>query len=281
METADGERASSEVTTTPRKTGAPGNRKAPPRPPGPKGWERIGRSSSGAFFLVFGGGTAVLSIALAIAFSLAAFGRIDATFVLGWLSVAVITAAGAALVATRVHEGLWERQRSLEHLATVDELTGAPNRRVFEARLASEVDRCSRQESALSLVFIDIDFFKTINDEYGHLVGDRVLKEIYARLEDNLRLYDFVGRLGGDEFVMALPGTDEPAAFGVAERLRESVRAAPVGTLSVTVSLGVAQLAHGMNATQLIKNADIALYRAKSSGRNRTEIFRAPGHSVS
>lgn len=251
-------------------------------PPEPTGWERIGRTSPGVFFLLFGGGTTALSLALSLTFSLFAFGRIETLFVLGWLSVAVITSACAALVATRVHGRLWERQRNLEHLATVDELTGAPNRRVFEARLASEVDRCNRQESALSLVFIDIDFFKTINDEYGHLVGDRVLKEIYAELEHNLRLYDFVGRLGGDEFVMALPGTDQQAAFGVAERLRESVRAAPVGTLPpVTVSLGVAQLAPGMGATQLIKNADIALYRAKNSGRNRTEIFRAPGHSVS
>jgi len=281
VETADGEHASAELMTMPRKTGTTDDRKAPPHPSAPRGWERIGRISPVVFFLAFGGGTAALSTALSIAFSLIAFGRIEAPFVLGWLSVAVITSACAALVATRLHGRLWERQRSLEHLATVDELTGAPNRRVFEARLASEVDRCSRQESALSLVFIDIDFFKTINDEYGHLVGDRVLQEIYARLEDNLRLYDFVGRLGGDEFVMALPGTEEQAAFGVAERLRESVRSAPVGTLSVTVSLGVAQLAPGMNATQLIKSADIALYRAKNSGRNRTEIFRASGHSVS
>jgi diguanylate cyclase (GGDEF)-like protein len=281
METGDGEPTSSELMTTPHAV-TTGDDKAQAHRPAPRGWKRIGHASAGIFFLVFGGGTAALSIALGIAFSLVAFGRIEALFVLGWLCVAVITSASSSLVATLIHERLWERQRSLEHLATVDELTGAPNRRVFEARLASEVDRCSRQESALSLVFIDIDFFKTINDEYGHLVGDRVLKEIFARLEDNLRLYDFVGRLGGDEFVMALPGTDEPAAFGVAERLRESVQRSPAATLpAVTVSLGVAQLGPGMSAEQLIKNADIALYRAKNSGRNRTEVFRATGHSVS
>ena len=152
-------------------------------------------------------------------------------------------------------------------------------------RLESEVDRCSRLQTVLCVVFIDIDFFKRINDEYGHQVGDRVLKEIYARLEDNLRLYDFIGRLGGDEFVMALPGTDALTAFGVAERIRESVQKAPQANLpGVTVSLGVAELGAGMSAAQLVKNADMALYRAKNSGRNRTEVFQAAGpsgHSIS
>lgn len=247
-----------------------------------RGLDGMTRFSPGMFFIVFASGTAAFSTILCLAFSLVAYGAIRAPFVLGWLAIAVVTSACVALAAARIHARTWERQMSLEHFATVDELTGAPNRRVFVARLASEVDRCSRQGSALCLVFIDIDHFKRINDDHGHQVGDHVLREIYARLEDNLRLYDFVGRLGGDEFVMALPGTDALTAHGVAERIRESVELTPITDLPpVTVSLGVAELGPAMTAENLVRNADMALYRAKNSGRNRTEIFRSSGHSVS
>ncbi len=230
-----------------------------------------------AFFWMFSLGTTALAGLLALAFSLLAYGRVQPAFLLGWLVVAAMTAAAASFVGTRVHALTWQRQKSLEHLATVDELTGAPNRRVFAARLESEVERCGRLRSALCVVFIDIDFFKRINDDYGHQVGDSVLKEIYCRLEENLRLYDFLGRFGGDEFVMALPGTDRQTAFGVAERLRESVQAGHSEKLpSVTVSLGVAELAEGLTAGQLIRNADAALYAAKNRGRNRTEVYQPP-----
>jgi diguanylate cyclase (GGDEF)-like protein len=205
------------------------------------------------------------------------------TFLLGWLVIAFLTSAGSSFAAARVLALAWERQKSLEHFATVDELTGAPNRRVFASRLESEVDRCSRLASALCVVFIDVDFFKRINDDYGHQIGDRVLKEIYSRLEENLRLYDFIGRLGGDEFIMALPGTDAQTAYGVAERLRDSVQGDFVKDLPrVTVSLGVAELGQGMGADLLVRNADMALYLAKNNGRNRTEIYRpSPGAAQS
>jgi diguanylate cyclase (GGDEF)-like protein len=230
-----------------------------------------------AFFWIFSLGTTTLAGLLALGFSFLAYGRVQPAFLLGLLMVAAMTAAAASFVATRLHALTWQRQKSLEHLATVDELTGAPNRRVFATRLESEVERGSRLQSALCVVFIDIDFFKRINDDYGHQVGDSVLKELYRRLEENLRLYDFLGRLGGDEFVMALPGTDRQAAFGVAERLRESVQHGPSEELpAVTISLGVAELAEGMNAEQLIRNADAALYMAKNRGRNRTEVFQRP-----
>jgi diguanylate cyclase (GGDEF)-like protein len=242
-----------------------------------RGWERVSRLSPRAFFWIFCIATTALAALLALAFSLLAWGRVQPAFLLGWLVVASLTAAAASFVGTRIHALAWEKQKSLEHFATVDELTGAPNRRVFTSRLASEVDRCSRLRSALCVVFIDIDFFKRINDDFGHHVGDRVLKGIYARLEENLRLYDFLGRLGGDEFVMALPGTDGQTAFGVAERLRESVQRYPPRDLpGVTISLGVAGLAEGMSADQLVRNADLALYTAKNNGRNRTEVYRAP-----
>jgi diguanylate cyclase (GGDEF)-like protein len=124
------------------------------------------------------------------------------------------------------------------------------------------------------VVFVDIDHFKRINDDHGHLVGDAVLKEIFARLEESLRAYDFVGRYGGDEFVMALPGNDAEGGAAVAARLRESVQESALGKVSeVTISLGVAQLEEGMNAEGLLRNADMALYRAKNGGRNKTVMF--------
>ncbi len=259
----------------------PPGRQRPPRDL----WERVSLFSPHALFWVFTAGTTVLAGLLGLAFSLLAFGRVHLSFLLGWLVVAALTAATASFLAAHIIALAWERQKSLEHFATVDELTGAPNRRIFASRLESEVDRCSRMASALCVVFIDIDFFKRINDDYGHQVGDRVLKEIYSRLEENLRLYDFIGRLGGDEFVMALPGTDAQIAYGVAERLRESVQGDAVKDLPhVTVSLGVAELGEGMAADQLVRNADMALYMAKNSGRNRTEVFRSvagAGHSPS
>lgn len=239
-------------------------------------WDRVSLLRPRSFFCALAAAASVLAALLGVAVFLLIPGRPPVSFLLGCLCVGVLTAAGSSLAATRVLTVAWERQKSLEHFATVDELTGAPNRRVFASRLESEVDRCSRLASALCVVFIDIDHFKRINDDYGHQVGDRVLKEIYARLEENLRLYDFIGRLGGDEFVMALPGTETPMAFGVAERLRESVQQDVVDDLPrVTISLGVAELGQGMSASQLIRNADIALYTAKNSGRNRTAVYRA------
>ncbi len=282
MQNGEEDTFAAELMTVPEMPPHEKERKRPARPARQNGLDMMTRFSPGAFFAVFACGTAALSTILCLAFSLAAYGTIRAPFVLGWLAIAAVTSACAALAAARIHARSWERQMSLEHFATVDELTGAPNRRVFVARLASEVDRCSRQGTALCLVFIDIDHFKRINDDNGHQIGDQVLREIYSRLEDNLRLYDFVGRLGGDEFVMALPGTDALTAYGVAERIRESVELTPIpGLPPVTVSLGVAEMGPSMTAENLVRNADMALYRAKNSGRNRTEIFRFPGHSVS
>ena len=252
------------------------NKRLPKRPRSLPGWEKLSLLSPGVFFLTFAAGTFVLAGLLGLAVNCVVLGAVRLAFFLGWLLAAALTSAGASLAAACVLASTRERQKSLEHFATVDELTGAPNRRIFASRLESEVDRCSRLASALCVVFIDIDFFKRINDDYGHQVGDRVLKEIYARLEENLRLYDFIGRMGGDEFVMALPGTDTQTAYGVAERLRESVQGDFVKDLpQVTISLGVAELGQGMGADQLVRNADIALYAAKNNGRNRTEVHRS------
>ena len=233
----------------------------------------LSRLSPRALFWGLGLGSLLLSQVLTVVTSLLLFHALRPDIQLTILLVGAITAAVMAFAVRHVVTRLRIQQASLERFATVDELTGSPNRRIFLERLRSEIDRCSRLNTLLCLVFVDIDFFKKINDEYGHQVGDAVLKEIYARLEESLRPYDFVGRYGGDEFVMALPGTDAEGGVAAAERLRQSVREGTHGKLAgVTISLGVAQLEKGMSEDMLLRNADAALYRAKDKGRNRTEM---------
>jgi diguanylate cyclase (GGDEF)-like protein len=231
----------------------------------------LSRLSLRAFFWLLVIAAVVLAELLTFAASLLVFHSARPEFLLIALPVGAVTSGMLSFTVMRVIGHLRTQQLSLERYATVDELTGSPNRRVFLARLESEVDRCSRLGTRLSVVFVDIDHFKRINDDHGHQVGDSVLKGIFARLEDSLRAYDFVGRYGGDEFVMALPGNDAEGGAAVAERLRESVQESAMGNVpGVTVSLGVAQLERGMNAEDLLRNADMALYRAKNGGRNRT-----------
>jgi len=236
------------------------------------------RLSLQALFWILFAGALILSALLTLVASLLVFRAARPELLLIALPVAALTAGVLSFTVMLVIGYLRKQQRSLERYATVDELTGSPNRRVFLERLESEVDRCMRLGTRLSVVFVDIDHFKRINDDYGHQVGDTVLKGIFARLEESLRAYDFVGRYGGDEFIMALPGNDAEGGAAVAERLRESVQESAVGKLSspVTISLGVAQLEQGMNAEGLLKNADMALYRAKNGGRNRTVMFPPP-----
>jgi diguanylate cyclase (GGDEF)-like protein len=230
----------------------------------------------GVFWAIVVGSLGIAGV-LTLAASLLFFHSVRAELLFVSLGAGGITAVITAFSVRAIITRLLVQQARLERLATVDELTGSPNRRVFRERMESEVDRCSRLGTRLCLVFLDVDFFKRINDDYGHQVGDTVLREVYAQLEASRRLYDFVGRLGGDEFVMALPGTDAAGGVAVAERLRESVMAGPAERLhGVTISLGVAELEKGMSAETLLSHADAALYRAKNGGRNRTEMHRRP-----
>jgi diguanylate cyclase (GGDEF)-like protein len=224
-----------------------------------------------AFFWLMFVGAMALSEVLTLAASLLVFRAARSELLLTAFPVTVLTAGILSFTVMSVIGYLKKQQLSLERFATVDALTGSLNRRVFLERLESEVDRSVRLGTRLCVVFVDIDHFKRINDAHGHQVGDAVLKEIFARLAQSLRAYDFVGRYGGDEFVMALPGNDAAGGAAVAERLRESVQKSAVGKIpEVTISLGVAQLEESMNADELLRNADMALYRAKKGGRNRT-----------
>ncbi|HEY2344544.1 MAG TPA: sensor domain-containing diguanylate cyclase [Xanthomonadaceae bacterium] len=183
-----------------------------------------------------------------------------------------------SLIELRAHQqALAAALVTTERLATIDELTGLYNRRVLLERLDVEVERARRFGSPLSVVMMDIDHFKSINDGYGHAMGDAVLRNVGGIVRDELRQVDIAGRYGGEEFCIVLPGTPQAGGLTLADALRQEIeRFAHVHgerTLTTTASFGLASLASGLNedATALLKAADDALYRAKRSGRNRVE----------
>ena len=168
--------------------------------------------------------------------------------------------------------------RGLGELATHDELTGCANRGVFQAMLQHALVRVQREPIAVSLIALDIDNFKQVNDVHGHQAGDAVLREFAGALRGRLRAADTFSRLGGEEFGVILTGTDSEGAMRVAEELRVAVEALEVPLadgrrLRITISLGVSTAASGRVPTpeEFFAEADRALYDAKRSGRNRVE----------
>ena len=170
----------------------------------------------------------------------------------------------------------------LKH-ATLDALTGFYNRRQLEERIKQETAKAKRQKTPLCAIMIDIDFFKRINDIYGHAAGDLVLKTVSKTMRSQLREYDVAGRYGGEEFAVLLPFTKTEEAVMVAERLRQAVEnkkidlskinhEMPNKIIDVTISLGIYELKVSDSADDLLKEADKALYQAKETGRNRIII---------
>ncbi len=191
----------------------------------------------------------------------------------------------AARVRTQIrrHRYAAELRQSVTNtlaLAVTDELTGLYNRRYFDRHLSLMLEKAREQDRDMAVMLIDMDFFKAVNDNHGHDIGDAVLREFSQRLKRNIRGVDLACRFGGEEFVVLMPDTDYRQAQGVAERVRMAVAErgfdTPAGrALAVTCSVGVALNEHDMDTPEMIlKRADVALYRAKREGRNRV-VFDA------
>lgn len=160
----------------------------------------------------------------------------------------------------------------VRHLAYMDGVTGIFNRRYFELRIAEEIARGTRHSLAFSVIMVDIDHFKQLNDDFGHLVGDEVLRQVSGILTQQLRKSDVLTRFGGEEFAIITPETDLESASAVADKLRRVVETwhFPGVTRAVTISAGVAEFpVQGATRNELVKSADEALYAAKQTGRNR------------
>ena len=162
----------------------------------------------------------------------------------------------------------------LENLATTDGLTGLMNHRVFHERLREEFSRASRYGTPLSIIMLDVDWFKQYNDAFGHLEGDAVLREIGAILRMTVRSHDIPARYGGEEFAVILPMADGRKAKVAAGRVRRAIERAPWRSKPVTVSVGIATLQAGTPAPhKLLQQADAALYHSKAAGRNCVTHF--------
>ncbi|MFN7037995.1 MAG: PleD family two-component system response regulator [Alphaproteobacteria bacterium] len=161
------------------------------------------------------------------------------------------------------------------NMAITDSLTGLFNRRYFDAHCKSLIDQAKTLGKPLSLMIIDVDHFKSVNDTYGHLVGDEILKQLPNRITQNVRVTDLASRFGGEEFVVVMPNTSITDAQMVAERVRSSIEnevftvSAPIGKLAKTVSIGVTLLNEIDTPETLLERADKGLYQAKQEGRNK------------
>ncbi len=185
----------------------------------------------------------------------------------------------------RIGERILELERRLmsalesaEYKATHDFLSGIYNRAAITAMLEREVARCKRYKQAMSVMMVDVDHFKSVNDTYGHPAGDEVIKQLTVRISSVLRTYDAVGRLGGEEFLIVTPNCSAAEALAVAERLRQYVATEKmvVGEVAIpiTVSVGVSAVNQdNPDVKRVIETADLALYAAKNKGRNRVECY--------
>jgi diguanylate cyclase (GGDEF)-like protein len=178
----------------------------------------------------------------------------------------------------RLANELERANKELAALATTDALTKVANRRMLDQRLLEEFERSRRYLRPLAILVVDVDHFKSVNDTYGHQVGDRVLTEVARSIQDSIRKSDLVGRFGGEEFVIVAPETPAAPVHNLAERIRINIQkrtaaAKDTGIPTVTASLGVATTELDVNTVaELLKRADDALYAAKQAGRNRVIV---------
>jgi len=183
------------------------------------------------------------------------------------------------LARVRVGSRVVQYQQHLEYQTQIDSLTGLFNRRAFEKKIGDEFERAKRYHHPLSLLILDIDNFKTINDTYGHHGGDTALIRISETLRAKTRQSDFPSRYGGEEFVLILPETDQESALQVATKIQDEIRACVFGTnnkhFSLTVSIGISSTSNQdySDWNQMLHDADRALYVAKNNGKDRAEAY--------
>lgn len=162
----------------------------------------------------------------------------------------------------------------ISRLVYIDPLTGVANRRSLDITLAREIERVSRLGQPLTVVLLDVDHFKSVNDTFGHAMGDKVLQAIAATVSGLLRPYDLIARYGGEEFLVMMPGVTQENGEVAADRFRLAISAITIDGFSqnITASFGVATLLAGQPSHTLFERADKAMYRAKQNGRNRVEL---------
>ncbi|HVR44423.1 MAG TPA: GGDEF domain-containing protein [Thermoanaerobaculia bacterium] len=205
--------------------------------------------------------------------------------IVAWLGRSDETAARLARALAEIEErnrSLITENSMLAELAVRDALTGLYNRGYLIEKLEAEINRAIRFRTPISVLMVDLDHFKDVNDRFGHAAGDRVLRVVGSLLRESCRVYDVPGRYGGEEFCLMLPSTELESTVPVADRIRRRIEATSVAIgrsdLHVTASIGVASLGlvpeeKLFDSSALLDCADRALYRAKNSGRNRIEVW--------
>ena len=190
------------------------------------------------------------------------------------ISARVVEAIRLELVNNALTKQLQESLAALSHQANTDALTGQLNRHAMNKALADLIIKGEIRKTIFSFLMMDIDFFKAINDNHGHDVGDKALQHVAQRIMGQLREGDLCARFGGEEFVVLLPSTDTPEAMAVAERIRKAVQSSPLELPKqpITLSIGVATYQPGMTAEMLLKAADKEVYAAKANGRNQVRL---------
>ena len=194
-------------------------------------------------------------------------------------AIAVLALLLSVIIYISLHfiKDLDRSEQKLVELATTDSLTSLLNRREGIRRFQQEISHSIRAKTSMSVIIIDIDLFKKINDNYGHVAGDQAIKLVSSILVKTLRNYDVICRYGGEEFLIVLPTTDLKKAVETAERLRKALESKPINTegasFNLTISLGVSALKHGDSLDGLVYRADNALYIAKQEGRNQVQFI--------